>query len=76
MLEKVKDEQASIKLEGSPFWSIVVDVLCFSPPCVQSDLAVHKKKVTEVQQWLEFALSPVSGVSCRVGSFPGLLSLQ
>ena len=25
----------------------------------QADLAVHKKKVGEVQQWLEFALSSV-----------------
>ncbi len=30
------------------------------PPSLQVDLAVHKKKIGEVQQWLEFALSPVS----------------
>ena len=35
-----------------------VDCCCL----FQADLAVHKKKVTEVQQWLEFALS---SVSCR-----------
>ena len=29
--------------------------------CVpKADLAVHKKKIVEVQQWLEFALLPVS----------------
>lgn len=26
---------------------------------MQADLAVNKKKVSEVQQWMEFALSPV-----------------
>lgn len=28
--------------------------------CAQADLAVHKKKISEVEQWLNFALSPVS----------------
>ena len=30
------------------------------PSSFKIDLAVHKKKITEVQEWLEFALSPVS----------------
>ena len=27
---------------------------------LQMDLAVHKKKIQEIQQWMEFALSNVS----------------
>ncbi|KAL5487126.1 hypothetical protein EMCRGX_G019692 [Ephydatia muelleri] len=29
-------------------------------PCTATDLAVHKKKIEEVHQWLEFALSPTA----------------
>ena len=38
--------------------------VCSNVSLLQDDLAVHKKKVLEVQQWLEFALS---SVSCKTG---------
>lgn len=39
---------------------ITISVGVFIIFFLKVDLAVHKKKISEVEQWLEFAFSPVS----------------